>query len=453
MIYDAAVVGGGPGGYVAAIRAAQMGGKVLIVEQEKLGGVCLNRGCIPTKALLHSAEKWLELQRCGEFGLRAENIGFDFSRVRQYKSEVVNKLQGGLRQLVKSNDIEVMYGRAILQGAGSLSVALNGATQAVQARKIIIATGAAPVGLPVPGGDLPEVVDSDGALRLAGVPQSMVIIGAGAVGLEFAAIFRAFGCAVTVVEMLPAILPGLDDELVRRLALILRRQGIKILLNTRVTGIRRRDAGVALSLESGGGRQEVVAEKVLAAGGRQPVVTGLGLEKAGVEHSAKGIPVNERMETGVPGIYAAGDVTGRYMWAHAASAEGLVAAENAMGGSAVMEYGAVPGCIFTTPEMAMVGITQQQARAQGREVRIGKFHFAANGRAVLLGATDGLVKIIAGAGDGKVLGMHILGPHAGDLIMEGVVAVRNGLRAEELARTIHPHPALAEAVMEAAHRI
>lgn len=453
MIYDAAVVGGGPGGYVAAIRAAQMSGKVLIVEQEKLGGVCLNRGCIPTKTLLHSAEKWLELQRCHEFGLQAENIGFDFCRVMQRKNEVVNKLQSGIEQLVKSNNIEILHGRATLHGAGSLSVVLEGETLAVQARKIILATGAEPVRLPVTGGDLPEVIDSDGVLSLTEVPKSMVIIGAGAVGIEFAAIFRAFGCEVTVVEVLPTILPGIDDELVKRMGLILRKQGIKMLANTKVTGIRQVDEGAAVTLDNGKGTQEVVAEKVLVATGRRPVVADLGLENAGMEYSPKGIPVNGRMETNIPGIYAVGDVTGEYMWAHAASGEGMVAAENAMGGDAVMDYSAVPGCIFTTPEIAMVGISQQQAQAQGKEVRVSKFNFAANGKAVSMGATDGLVKIIADAGDGKVLGMHILGPHASDLIMEGAIAIRNGLRAEELACTIHPHPTLSEAVMEAAHGI
>ncbi len=453
MIYDAAVVGGGPGGYVAAIRAAQMGGKVLIVEQRKLGGVCLNRGCIPTKTLLHSAEKWLELQRCDEYGLRAENVSFDFSRVMQRKNEVVNKLQSGIEQLVKSNDIEIVYGRATLQGDGKLSVARDGAILDVQARNIIVATGAESVRLPVQGGDLPEVIDSDGVLDLAEVPKNIVIIGAGAVGIEFAAILRAFGCEITVVEMLPSILPGIDEELVKRMGLILRRQGIKMMVNTRVTGIRQVAEGAVVTLDSGKGAQEVVAEKVLVAAGRRPVVTDLGLEKAGVHYSPKGIPVNQRMETNIPGIYAIGDVTGQFMWAHAASGEGMVAAENAMGDYTVMDYTAVPGCIFTTPEIAMVGITQQQARAQSREVRIGKFNFAANGKAVSMGATDGLVKIIAGGDDGKVLGMHILGPHASDLIMEGAIAIRNGLSAEQLASTIHPHPTLTEAVMEAAHGI
>ncbi len=453
-MYDIAVVGGGPGGYVAAIRAAQLGARVLLVEREKLGGVCLNRGCIPTKTLLKSAERWQNLQNCAAFGLRADNIGFDFAAVMARKDQVVGQLQAGVVQLVAGNGIEVRYGEAALTGPGTLAVSSHAGREEVAARKIIVASGSAPMKLPVPGADLPGVLTSDDVLALEAVPRSLVVVGAGAVGVEFAAIFRAFGCQVTIVEMLPAILPSIDTDLVKRMALLLRKQGIKMLTGARVTAIGPGPEGLTVAVATADGKeQELAAEKVLAATGRQPSVEGLGLEAAGVAFSRKGIEVNARMETNVTGIYAVGDVTGRYMWAHAASSEGLAAAENALGGAAEMDYGAVPGCIFTDPEIAAVGLTEQEAIAAGRPVKTGRFNFAANGKAVSMGEADGLVKVVADAGDGKVLGLHILGPHASDLVMEGAIAIRHGLTAEDIGQVIHPHPTLAETVMESVHAL
>lgn len=453
MEYDVAVIGGGPGGYVAAIRAAQLGARVLLAEQDKLGGVCLNRGCIPTKTLLKSAEKWTDIKHCSDFGLRADNLGFDFAAVVARKEQVVAQLQAGVVQLVKSNAIETVYGQAVLDGKNSLKVTQGGETRTYQARRIILAAGSAPQRLPVPGGDLPGVIDSDGLLALTGVPRSMAVIGAGAVGIEFAAIFQAFGCEVTVVEMLPTILPNIDLDLVKRMGLLLRKQGLKMLVGTKVTAIRTGAEGLVVSLENDKGAQEIQVEKVLVATGRQPTTAGLGLESAGVKYSRKGIAVDAGMQTNIEGIYAVGDITGSYMWAHAASAAGIVAAENALGGQSVMDYTAVPGCIFTSPEIAVVGQTEQEARAAGREIKVSRFNFAANGKAVSMGEADGLVKIVADAGDGKLLGMHILGPHASDLIMEGAIAMKNGLMARDLAHTIHPHPSLSETVMESAHGI
>jgi dihydrolipoamide dehydrogenase len=453
LIYDVAVIGGGPGGYVAAIRAAQLGGKVAVIERDKLGGVCLNRGCIPTKPLLKSAEKWREIQHCEEFGLRADNVGFDFSRVIAWKDKVVSQLQNGVVQLVKSNAIDILYGNGVLQGTGKIAVTNGEGTMEIEARKIIIATGSQPMRLPVPGGDLPEVIDSDGVLELTEVPKNMLVIGAGAVGIEFAAIYQSFGCEVTVVEMMPSILPNVDSDLVKRMGLLLRKQGLKMLTGTKVTHIQKAEHGVTVILENEKGIQEIAVEKVLVAAGRRPIVKDLGLEAAGVVFSHKGIPVNERMETNSAGIYAIGDVKGQYMWAHVASTEGLVAAENVMGGRTAMDYRAVPGCIFTTPEIAMVGLSEEEAKAQGEKFRVSRFNFAANGKAVSMGEADGLVKIIADVRNDTVIGMHVLGPHASDLIMEGAIAIRNGLGAKDVAHTIHPHPSLSETVMEAAHGI
>lgn len=450
-MYDIAVIGGGPGGYVAAIRAAQLGARVLLVEKEKLGGVCLNRGCIPTKTLLKSAERWRSLQNCAAFGLRADNIGFDYAAVAARKDKVVDELQQGVAKLVAGNGIEVRYGQAALAGTSRLTVTGATGREEYAADKIILATGSAPVKLPVPGSELPGVITSDEVLALTAVPPSLAIVGAGAVGVEFAAIFRAFGCEVTLVEMLPAILPNIDADLVKRMGLLLRKQGIKMLTGARVAGIRPGPDGLTVAVAAGDAEQELAVEKVLVAVGRQPLVAGLGLEEAGVAFSRKGIEVNAHMETNVPGVYAVGDVTGRYMWAHAASAGGIAAAENALGAAAEMDYRAVPGCIFTEPEIAVVGLTEQEATAAGRTVKIGRFNFAANGKAVSAGETDGLVKTVADAADGKLLGLHILGPHASDLVMEGAIAIRHGLTAEELGQVIHPHPTLAETVMESVH--
>lgn len=453
MSYDVAVIGGGPGGYVAAIRAAQLGGKVLLVEKENMGGVCLNRGCIPTKTLLKSAEKWEDLKRCAEFGLKAENISFDFAAIMERKNKVVAGLRGGIEQLVKSNDITVMRGAAAFTGANSLAVTTESGRETVEAAKIIIATGSVPSGIPIPGHDLPAVVTSDDLLELTEVPQSMVVIGAGVVGVEFSAVMRAFGCEVTIVEMLPTILPMVDGELVKRMGLSLRKQGIKTVAGAKVMAIEEAAEGVVVKVDTGKGIQEFPAEKVLIAAGRRPVTEGLGLEAAGVAYDRKGIPVNERMETNIPGIYAIGDVTGQSMLAHTASTAGMVAAENAMGQSSVMDYGAIPSCIFTAPEIAMVGLMEEEATARQLTFKTSKFNFAANGKAVSMGETDGLVKIIAEADTGKLLGMHILGPHASDLIMEGALAIKNGLTAKDIAHTVHPHPTLSETVMESAHGI
>lgn len=448
MNVQVAVVGGGPGGYTAAIRAAQLGAKVLVVEQDQMGGVCLNRGCIPTKTLLRSAEKWRELQNCAAFGLKAEKIGFDFDTVVARKNEIVMKLQQGIVKLIKSHAIEVVYGKAKLQGPQQLTISNAAGSQLVLTDKIILATGSEPMKLPVPGGDLPAVLDSDGLLALTEVPKSLVVVGAGAVGIEFAVLFQAFGCQVTVVEMLPVLLPNVDSDLVKRVALNLRKQGIKMMIGTRVKAISQGGDISLVEVENKQGVTIVPAEKVLIATGRRAVVEDLGLAESAIEYTRKGIRVNETMATNLASVYAIGDVTGEYMWAHAAAAEGVVAAENALGGKAAMNYQAVPGCIFTTPEIAVVGLTEEQAMNQNKAVVVSRANFAGNGKALVLGETDGLVKIIADAASDKVLGMHIFGPHASDLIMEGALAIRFGLTATDLGSTIHPHPTLAETVME-----
>lgn len=452
MKVDIAVIGGGPGGYVAAIRAAQLGAKVMLAEKAALGGVCLNRGCIPTKTLLKSAEKWRDLKHCDRFGLRVGEIGFDYQAVLARKDEVVAQMRTGIAKLIKSHAIGLVNGTARLTAANRLRIVTDSGEEEYTADKIIVATGSAPMPLPVPGGELAAVLNSDQLLALPAVPKSLAVIGGGAVGIEFASILQSFGCEVTVIEMMPSILPNVDGEIVKRLALLLRKQGIKFLTGSRVSAITEMDGGVCVSL-AGETSRSVTVEKVLAATGRLPLVAGLGLDAAGVAYSRKGIPVNAKMETNIAGIYAIGDVTGQYMWAHAASAAAIVAADNACGKPAVIDYQAVPGCIYTTPEAAMTGLTEQAAAARGKTVKVSKFNFAANGKAVAMGEADGMVKIIADQATGAVLGMHILGAHASDLIMEGALAIRHRLTAQDLATTIHPHPSLAETIMECAHGI
>lgn len=448
-MFDVAVIGGGPGGYFAAIRAKQLGAKVVLIEKAKIGGVCLNRGCIPTKTLLNSAQKWEQIRDCADYGIVAGKLQLDYKKVFLRKEQVVSQLRTGMAQVLKSYDIEYIEGQAVLQPAGKIEVLAGEDRKIIQSGKIIIASGSEPFAFSFPGSELPGVINSDELLSQEEIPPSMLVIGAGAVGVEFAAIYRSFGCEVTLVEMFPSILPNMDSDIIKRMAVLLKKKGIKILTNTKVNSIKKSATGLEVIAETNGENRSIDVKSVLVAAGRRPVVEGMGLKESGIAYSSKGIIVNEKMETNVPGIYAIGDATGQYMWAHVASAEGIIAAENAMGKQLTMNYSAVPGCIFTTPEIACVGLTEEQARAMGKTIAVNKSNFASNGKAVSMSETDGFVKVIAEAGTNLTLGMHILGPHASDLIMEGTIAIQNGLTTEMIAQTIHPHPTLSETVAEA----
>ena len=449
MDYKITVIGAGPGGYTAAIRAAHLGAKVCLIEKADLGGVCLNRGCIPTKTLLKSAQKWQELQHCADYGLSADNLSFDFAKVSARKQTVIKQLRDGVAQLIKSNKIDLKIGTAKLIDAHTIDI--NG--EQIHSEYIIIASGSRAATPPIPGTDLSGVLTSDSLLELDKEPSSMLIIGAGVVGVEFAGIFAAFGTAVTLVEMAPTILPGTDADIPKRLGPALRKQGIKTIPSAKVLSIEQTDSGLCVTVESKGKTEQITVEKVLVASGRIPVLHELGLDNAAIEHTKHGITVNEHLQTNIPHIYAIGDITNKLMLAHVASTQAMVAAEHIMGISSAMDYAVVPSCIFTTPEIAGVGLTEQQAAAQNIAVKISKFNFAGNGKAISMGETDGLVKIIADANTHRVLGMHIIGAHASDLIMEGALAIKQGLTAEQLAHTIHPHPTLSEVILEAAHGI
>jgi dihydrolipoamide dehydrogenase len=446
------IIGGGPGGYVAAIRAAQLGAKVTLIEKDELGGICTNWGCIPTKALLRGVELLESVEGAKDFGIQVEQVAVDFSKLMARKERAVKTLVSGVGGLMKSNGIEVIKGKARLISPQKIEV-VDEKQQKVpyQVRKIIIATGSISADLPIPGAKLAGVIDSDGALQLTKIPESMVIIGAGPIGLEFGTIFAALGTKVTILEMLPQILPSEDPEVASALDKSLKRFKILTLPGCQVkeitTGSEGKRKVVALT---GEGEKAFDAEYVLVAVGRKPNIEGLGLREVGVRFSKKGIEVNEKMETNIPGVYAIGDVTGQWLLAHFASAQGEVAAENATGQEVLLNSRVVPRCVYTLPEVAAVGLTEKQAREAGYELKVGRFPFAANGKATVIGERNGFVKMVAETKYDEILGVHIFGPHATDLIGEAVLAMRLEGTAADIAQAIHPHPTLTEALKEAA---
>ncbi len=451
-MYDLIVIGTGPGGYHAAIRAAQLGLKVVAVEAGAVGGVCLNVGCIPTKALLHAAETLEHAQKAAEFGLDFAAPERNLSKMGRWRDKIVKKLTGGVASLLKGNGVELIRGHARFLGPRELDV--DG--QRLEAKKVIIATGSKPAVLPGFEPDGESVVTSTEMLRVeSGLPERLLVIGGGVIGLEFASIYARLGSAVTVVEYTDQILPGSDPELVKLLARSLKKQGITIKTSTKATGYDKTAEGLQVALEpaSGGEREALTADRILLAVGRVPVSEDLGLDAAGIEVDERGfIPANEEMETNVPGIYAIGDVTRPPLLAHKAMKEGLVAAERAAGKPAAFDQ-QIPGVVYTQPEFASVGMTEAEAAERGIEVRVGRFPMSASGRAMTLQQTQGMIKIIADAENDLLLGVHILGPGASDLIAEAALALEMAATAGDLALTVHPHPTLSENLMEAAENL
>lgn len=444
--YDVIVIGAGPGGYVAAIRAAQRGAKVLVIERSYLGGVCLNVGCIPTKTLVHSAELYRKMQHAEDFGLSAKGVGFDMKALVARKDKVVALNTGGIDGLFKANGIDHVSGDANVTAPGTVTVGKDTYT----ARSIIIATGGRPAVLPGLEINGKTVIGSTEALSLTELPERIAVIGAGALGSEFACIWNAFGAKVTLIEAMPTILPKEDEELTKRLEAGFKKKGIDVRTETKVAKLTHGKKSVTLTLE-GKKAGELEVDLVLVGIGLQcnsEVVT--RTPSLGVKVGARGgIEVNERMETSVKGIYAIGDVTNKTWLAHGASNEGITAATNATGGNAKMDYRVVPACNFTSPELASVGLTEAAARAKGYEVKTGRFLFAGLGRAHAIGETDGMVKLVGDAKTDELLGMHILGHEAGELIAIGALAMRLESTVEEIAHTIHTHPTLSEAILEA----
>ena len=447
--FDLVVIGAGPGGYVCAFRAAQLGLKVALVEKRAaLGGTCLNVGCIPSKALLHASEHvaWAN-HHAAEQGIKLGSVEVDLATFMKRKDEVVTKLVGGVGQLAKARKITVVTGSATFVSANSVRVATSPtATQDLTAKNIVIATGSAPVELPFMKFDGQTIVSSDHAIGFASVPKKLVVVGGGAIGLELGSVWARLGSEVTIVEFLPKIVATYDDDIVRNFTRILQKQGLKIEVGAKVTGY----AGGVLTAEREGKTLEFPADKVLVSVGRRPYTDGLGLDQAGVQLDEKRrIKVDGHLRTSVPGIWALGDVVAGPMLAHKAEEDGVAVAEWIAGQAGHVNWDLVPAIVYTNPEVASVGLGEDAAKAKGIAVNVGRFNFAANGRAIAAGATDGYVKVIADAKTDRILGAQILGHNAGELISEIVTHMEYGGSAEDLARTIHAHPTMSEAVKEA----
>lgn len=447
---DIAILGGGPGGYVAALRAAQLGARVALIEENKIGGVCLNVGCIPVKALLRSAEVYRTFRRAEAFGLRLEgDVTLDWPAIQARKDAIVQQLVQGVETLLHKAGVQVIRGRGRFVAPQTLGVTTINGVQQIEAGNVVVATGSRPVQLPLPGMDLSGVLDSTGALALETLPRRLLVVGGGVIGVEFADMFSAFGVDVTIVEMLDRLLPQMDADLGPALAWTLEQRGMPLYLNGRVTRVDAVEGGLRATVVTPEGQKEIEADRMLVAVGRRSNVEDLGLEAAGVRWDKTGIPVDAQMRTNVPGIYAIGDVTGNALLAHVAMQGGEVAAGNALGHTTALSQ-TIPWCVYTDPEVASVGLTEAQAREGGYDVRVGRFPLNANGRALTYGQTDGLVKIVSEARFGQVLGLHVIAPHASDLIHEGGLALTLEATLDELASTIHGHPTLGEAVREAA---
>lgn len=447
MPYKVVVIGAGPGGYVAAIRAAQLGARVALVEKGVLGGTCLNRGCIPTKALAAGVSVLETVRRASRFGVETGAITVDFRKLTERKDQVVGSLVRGVEYLLKKNRVDLFRGEGRLSGQGRVLIEGPDGVRIIEAENVILATGTEPAVDRVFGYDGERVITSDEALGLSMVPPRFLIIGGGVIGCEFACIFASLGSKVTIVEIMPTILPLLDGEVVRRMQSLLKRRGIVIKTGVKILEIKKHDAVVAV-LEGG---EELEADRVLVSTGRTMNLKGLGVEEAGVALGDRGeVLVNDRMQTSVPGIYAVGDIVGGMQLAHVASAQGMAAADDIMGRSRPVDYGVVPACIYTIPEVGSVGMTAREAEEKGIRVKAGKFPFMAGGKAQAMGETGGFVKILADFDTDRIVGVHIIGPHATELIAEAAVAMQMGATAGQLAQTIHAHPTLAETVMEAA---
>lgn len=473
---DVVVIGGGPGGYPAAIRAAQLGARVVCVENDNLGGTCLNWGCIPTKTMIGSVAALHTLQHAKDFGLTADNVGFDFPAVMARKDKVVKTLVGGVGYLFKKHGVKSVEGTGSLVDAHTVEVKKpDGGIERITTNNVVIATGSVPARIPLPGIGEADIYTSnrevkrkfaDGTLATGGiwtsneavsaktVPGELVIIGGGVIGCEFSYTYNGLGTRCTILEMQDRLIPTMDSDLSAEMEKVLKKQGITIHTTVKVTKVEDKDGRKAVYYTNGKAADESVlmADVVLVSTGRIPFTEGLNLEAVGVTvgttANKRAIPVDDRMRTNVANVYAIGDVTGGGL-AHVATMEGLVAAANICGHDETMDYKAVPSCIYTEPEVAAVGLTEQEARDKGYPVKVGTFPFRTLGKAMAINERDGFVKVVADEKYGEILGLHIIGPHATDLIHEGVVSIQLENTVEELMKTIHAHPTLAEAIGQA----
>jgi dihydrolipoamide dehydrogenase len=447
------VIGAGPGGYVAALKAARLGAQVSVVEDQEVGGTCLNLGCIPTKSLIASVDVLQKARRLDEYGIDIQGeVHPNLSKMMQRKDKIVSTQVRGIRALFKSWGVALVEGRGTLLSPQKVEVRKkDGSTEVVQTDKIIIATGSRPAQLPMFPFDGENILSSDHVLSVKSIPNSMIIIGAGIIGCEFACIFRELGTEITMVEMMPSALSSEDREISAVMEKEFKKKKIRLITDAKVYKVEHVDNGVRVRLYNG---EELVAEKLLVSVGRAMNTENIGLEALDIQKGPKNeIVVSDRMETSVSGVYAIGDVTGGPLLAHVASRQGIVAACNASGKDETMDYSVVPAGIFTSPEIGSVGLREQQADENGIKIKVGRFQFRTLGKAHAIGEIGGMVKIIADAGNDKVIGVHIVGAHATDLIHEGAMAMQAGMTAEGTARMIHAHPTLSEAIMEAAEDV
>ena len=452
MESDITIIGGGPGGYVAAIHAAKLGAQVILIEKEKLGGTCLNWGCIPTKTLVRSAQVFDTLKRAEEFGCYAENIDIRMDKVIDRKDKVVAELVNGVKYLMDKNKIKVIYGTGEIASPETIIAKSSTQEITIKTKNIIIATGSTSSVVPIKGVENKNVIDSTQALSLKEVPKKLVIVGGGVIGMEFAYIFASFGAEVSVVEFMDQCLINCDDDICEENKKSAKERGIKLYTTAKVEEICEAENNeCVVHFIQDGKDKYITGDKVLLSVGRTPYLEGLGLEKAEIElnHNKKGIKVNLKMQTNVSNIYAIGDVTNIILLAHAASHQGIVAVNNIMGKPCDMDYTAVPSAIFTDPEIAMVGLSEKAAKLQGIEVEVGKFPFSANGKALCYGESRGFIKIIKDKNAGTIIGGSIVGLHATELIAELTLAIKNNLTSEAIAETIHAHPTTAEVIYEA----
>ena len=454
---DAIVIGAGPGGYHAAIRLGQLGKNVVCVDRDEVGGVCLNWGCIPTKALLHVGEIARQIEHASALGLRVPKADVDREGVAKFKTDVVNSNVGGVKTLFKANNVQFAYGQASFKSAKEIELKTkDGGTDTYTASQaIVIATGSAPIDVKAWPRDGEFIINSDDAVQLKRIPQNLLVIGGGVIGLEFATVFTRMGAKVLVIEALAQILTGTDIEISKTLGRILKKQGVEIMLGTKVGAVQRSGKTVKATFNGEGTNNKDETREfdmVLVAVGRKPVTDGLNLEAAGLKADERGfIAVDAQMRTSVAGVYAIGDVTGAPLLAHRAMKQGVIAAE-VIGGdkSAAFDPIAIPNCVYTDPEVATVGLSEEEAKAAGHTVRIGKFPLAASGRARTMNESDGVIKLVGDAKSDVLLGMHIVAPQAESLIGEGVIALEMGATLEDIGLSIHPHPTLTEGIMDAA---
>jgi len=446
-----AVIGGGPGGYVCAIRAGQLGLNTVLIESDRVGGECLNYGCIPSKSLITVSKLLDKVREADRFGLKTTAAYVDFAQMQKWKSEVVSRLVSGVEAILRGNHVQVIKGEAQVMARDRIVVTTATGTRDVSAKNIVLATGTRTSSLPGLENDGNLVIGSKEALELTYAPRRLLVVGGGAIGLEFACMYQKLGSAITIVEIMDQLMPGSDPELVRVVARKLESRGAHIHLRSKVAALIKEGGIVTVDIQAPEGRSRAAFEKVLVSVGRKPRTEKLNLQELGVRTDERGfIIIDKKMQTNVPGVYAIGDITGPPLLAHKASKQGIVAAEVIAGRPSAADWKVIPDAVFCDPEIATVGMTETQARAAGYSVKRSRFQFAALGRALSTGEPEGFVKIVSKADDGLVLGVQIVGPEASNLISEVALAIEMGATVEDIALTMHPHPSLPEAIMEAA---